>query len=79
MSKLEQARKTLATAVEASGGVTAAAFQLGVSAATVSYVIDGHRNVGLELAYRIRELYGIPMEDWREEQPEVQTVKRFAK
>lgn len=72
------ARKKFSAAVDKAGGVTAAAFQLGVSPSMVSYVVDGKRNPGLELAFRIRELYGIPMEEWRGP-VEIQTVRRFAK
>lgn len=78
MSKVHEARRKFAAAVEKAGGGTAAAFQLGVSAAMVSYICDGKRDVGLETAFRIQEVYGIPMEEWVEN-TEPETVKRFAR
>lgn len=68
MPKPSAARRKLSAAVHQAGGVTAAAHQLGVSPSTVSYLLDGKRNPGLELAFRIRELFGIRLEAWRDDQ-----------
>ena len=78
MSKADAARKRFSAAVTAEGNNTEAAFKLGISPAMVSYIRNGEKDPGLETAFRIQEIYGIPMQDWVEDQ-KTETVKRFAR
>lgn len=69
--------KAFASAVEHAGGPKVAAVQLNISEAMVSYIISGDREPGLDVAYRIERLYGIPMKDWVDV-TEPTTLQRFA-
>lgn len=60
----EKAFKRFAKAVKDSGGAERVAFSLDCSRATVDYLMEGERNPGLEIAWKIEQLYGIRMQDW---------------
>lgn len=76
-AKVDRTRKLFAKKVEEGGGELQAAFVLGLSKEFIHLLSIGKRNPGLEMAFRIKEVYGIPMEDWVEPQS-TETVKRFA-
>lgn len=63
--------------VDELGGVDAAAFKLGCSSSTVSGLISGERNPGMEIGRHIEHLFGIRMQEWVFE-PKTETVRRIA-
>lgn len=75
---LKEVRAEFTKLVDDSGGQETAAFQLGITKSAVSLICSGERDVGLSLAFRIKEIFGIPMERWVVSSPP-ETVKRFAK
>ena len=76
-AKVEKTRRAFAKAVDTAGGLSAAAFRLGVSVSMVNMMCTGDRDPGLELAFRIQECFAIPMTEWVDPQT-TETVKRFA-
>lgn len=63
-ARTEAARRTFIRLVESYGGKEATAGALRCSVSTVTQIMAADRNPGLEIAYGIEQLFGIPMQDW---------------
>lgn len=79
MSKYERTLKRFQKIVDDHGGANVIAFQLRVSPAFLSLILNSKRDLSdLNVAYRIETLFGIPMKDWAED-VDVETVQRVAR
>ena len=58
------AREPFQIAVRQAGGATKAAALLECSRAYVDMIVSGSRRPGLNVAFRIEKVFGIPMPDW---------------